>query len=137
MPTKPKTDKLPPMTAEEAASIRRELAQLKKTADAQVSLNQSIADIDDEQRKQIAELGRKVDELMSRIDDDSGNSQSLTASLEHAMTGLRRDVAAVQVSDIRIEQLSKQCEAAESRADLSLLAASVLGIVAIVLARVL
>jgi len=137
MPAKPKPDKLPPMTAEEAASIRRELAQLKKTADAQVSLNQSIADIDDEQRKQIAELGRKVDELMSRVDDDSGNSQSLTASLEHALNGLRKDVAAVQVSDIRIEQLAEKCEASESRVGLALLAASVLGIVAIVLACVL
>lgn len=137
MPAKTKTDKLPPMTAEEAASIRRELAQLKKTADAQVSLNQSIADIDDEQRKQIAELGRKVDELMSRVDDDSGNSQSLTASLEHALNGLRKDVAAVQVSDIRIEQLAEKCEASESRVGLALLAASVLGIVSIVLACVL
>jgi len=137
MPTKPKTDKLPPMTAEEAASIRRELAQLKKTADAQVSLNQSIADIDDEQRKQIAELGRNVESLMSRIDDDSGNSQSLTASLEHALNGLRKDVAAVQVSDIRIEQLAEKCEALESNAGLALLVASVLGIVSIVLACVL
>lgn len=100
------------ISREEAASIRRDLAKVMTTENEQISLNQVTQTIDDEQRKQIAELEQRVNRLGKRIDS-------------------------VDVSDTRITQLGEKCDVTEKQAGLALLASAVLGIVAIVLAYVL
>lgn len=113
--------------------IRRDVHEQRVISKEQIELNAAIKTLQDEQAKELrsqrvelervtglymeacqsadkrnAELAQEIREAVTSIGDHIDHTRSLTSSMENSLNGLRKDIAAVQVSDTRLDAMNKE-----------------------------